>query len=309
VAIPVVVWLLVRRFRLVVTEGRWAVPGFVVGAAPWLAYNVANSWTGLQQTPTPVPGNSYLDHLKLFVSDGLPLAMGLRVPLIGNAVPSPALANFLYGAFVVLVAFAAWSLRGRASVLLLVVVAFPFLLAVSKQSFHLIDGRYIGPLVPILILLLVGGAYELHPRIGVPVLAIAVALFGYLGLGGLLGPSAPDSQQVVHALEGLHVDHAYADYWIAYSYTFASDEKIVITSLGPDRYKPYTEEVARSEHPAFIFFTGSELDLAFQHSLTVDGITATRVEPAPGLVVYLPAQKLVPFVAPGVLHFDLAPPS
>ena len=141
-AIPVVVWLVVRRgFR------SWrgpvaAVGGFVVGAGPWLVHNLRTEGGSLRDLPGGQ--GSYVDHLRVQVEAGWPMAVGLRRPfderwiLEGWGWPLAIVAIVAAGA--VVVAFAR-SRRIR-SPLALVLVCFPLVHALAPSSYYVGTGRY-----------------------------------------------------------------------------------------------------------------------------------------------------------------------
>jgi hypothetical protein len=83
-----------------------------------------------------------------------------------------------------------------------------------------------------------------------------------------------DFGPLIAELDRLHVDRAFADYWVAYRLDFETDERIVaaespqeryarvgrkVVVLDNDhvRYPPYVEEVDRSAAPAHVVLTGS----------------------------------------------------
>src|SRR4051812_7763380 len=75
---PVVGWLAVRARRC--WRAAWPAPlGFLVGAAPWLRWNLQHDWDSLH-TPPLVRDTSYLDRLQIFFTHALPETLGLRWP-------------------------------------------------------------------------------------------------------------------------------------------------------------------------------------------------------------------------------------
>jgi hypothetical protein len=82
-------------------------------------------------------------------------------------------------------------------------------------------------------------------------------------------PTPRDLTPLIAALDRLHLDRVYADYWIAYRLDFATSERIVATyddwlhwstrdgQVTPDpplavRWPPYQREVAQARH-GFVF--------------------------------------------------------
>ena len=78
-AVPALVWLLWRRpsvVRLVPV----ALPGFVIGIAPWLAWNLRNSWLSLDLSPVASEQSTFVDRVVNLFHYVLPTWLGLRVP-------------------------------------------------------------------------------------------------------------------------------------------------------------------------------------------------------------------------------------
>ena len=152
VAAPVLVWLVLRRG--VSRNALAAAACFVLGAAPWLVWNVENGFDSLH-AGFGSGEDSYLNHLKIFFATALPYGLGLRVPfsfdwLVGSAF-GRACELLAVGSLVWLV------LRRRplGSVEPLVVgaLAYPFLFAISPFSFLNDEPRYLVLLVPVMALL------------------------------------------------------------------------------------------------------------------------------------------------------------
>jgi len=77
---PAGAYLLVRRPALL--RLLWAaVPPFLVGAAPWIRYNLVNDFASLVQPGAP-EASTYLERLAGFFTTGLPLALGARSPYV-----------------------------------------------------------------------------------------------------------------------------------------------------------------------------------------------------------------------------------
>lgn len=70
------------------------------------------------------------------------------------------------------------------------------------------------------------------------------------------GPFDPQVVEIAELLEERGVDAGYGAYWVAYSATAASDERVTLAALAPRRYAPY-EHAAEGASPAvFVVFTG-----------------------------------------------------
>jgi len=83
-----------------------------------------------------------------------------------------------------------------------------------------------------------------------------------------------DFGPLIAALDRLHVDRVFADYWVAYRLDFQTDERVVaaespqerytrvgrkVVVLDEDhvRYRPYVDVVSRSPRPGHVVLNGS----------------------------------------------------
>lgn len=293
-AVPAVAWLAVRRPQL------WrcvpmAVPSFLVGATPWLAFNIRNDWPLLEQMD-PFH-TTYLDRLIGFFTQLLPKLLGLRhtysgawlLGPVGKVVYAAALAGFV------------WLLvrRRLPSLLAAVAVAYPFLFAVPRASSYVGEPRYGLVLAPVVALLVALGITKVAggrpTQLAIAALAAVVSVVGLgaaidVGRGGAhydLDP--PPLRPLVRALDRRGVTTAYADYWIAYRLSFETRERIVATPVDFVRYLPYDEKVQRSGSGTFLLYRGSPQDRHFADALRRQARPFERV-PVTDYAVYTLAQ-------------------
>ncbi len=263
VAAPALIWLAVRVPRSLRHAGL-VVPAALIGAAPWLIWNLSNEWASLH-IELPRPDNSYLSHLPVFFLYALPAALNLRVPgshewLLG-VLPSALLYVAALCGFAVLVV----RRPHRLEVLLATAVAFPFLFSLSPWGWYQ-EPRYLLLLAPIIVLLLVRLLTSRPLQIGGSCLALVltVAILAAMSPEGRSQPSDPgvqvsaDLSPLIAALHQEDIDAVYANYWIAYRLTFESEETIIATSPGHVRYQPYDEIVQRDPGAATVMIKGSE---------------------------------------------------
>jgi len=207
---------------------------------------VGHRYPSLRTPSAVLHGSTFTQRLVTYFSHVAPLALGLRLRSNGGwLVPSP-LGFALYvllGALLVV-----WSVvlayRRRVLLPVLWLAPFPFLYAYSSYAVYWNDGRYALYLAPLLALLVASGVYgfrawsRLPGRFGrcLPALAVIVALAMSLTAAARLAPYTPlassggarstwtswraDPNQewlgpLARALEGSHVSHAYAGYWVA----------------------------------------------------------------------------------------------
>lgn len=293
-ALPALAWLAWRRpwaFRL----APYAIPGALAGAAPWLAWNVRHGWNAVLPSSVAGAQTTYLERLGDLVTTVLPMWLGVRALYshdwlfskpVGLAVVGAALAGFV----AVLVRRPA-----RLEPLLAIGVAFPFLYAATSFTFFVEEPRYLVFVGPVIALLL-GAALA---RGGVLVAGAglaAAAVVSVVGLAalerqGLYAPLAPDVRvpadldPVVRTLEANGVDRVIANYWIAYRLTLETEERIVATSSGHWRYRPYRDDVLAEERPGWVFVRGARPERQMRGTLLARGYSRL---PADGFVVYVP---------------------
>ena len=203
----------------------------------------------------------------------------------------PAVAT--YGVYVGLIAlflFGAYRARHRPASLLYVVAAvFPFLYALSSTTAQAISNpRYAMTLIPVLTLLVGQLAKERFSALAIIVVALFVSVVTLHRMNDWFKGSPHPTTQVrglgprdtvqlvprnidglITALERLHIDHLYTDYWLAYRLDFDSHERITavenrligMTFAGGKatptllyaRFEPYARAVRQANH-SFIFY-------------------------------------------------------
>jgi hypothetical protein len=287
VAVGVVGWTIWKQSRCLRLV--WvATPLALLGALPWLVWNVGHGWESLEQ---PDYGDK-VRSLRLLASPVLPMITGLRAPFSAELlVPSTALTYLIYVALVVLFVLGAirtW--RREVSILYVVVAAFPIVYALSpKTSLALGTPRFVVVLTPILALLFAQFATTYRRAVAVLLVAGVISVVTLQRMEDWfrgtprqtnhaqgLGPRHTvqwvprDLGSLVAKLDELGLDHVYAEYWLAYRLAFDTHERIVAVENGFDRvtfeggqadpppgehvrYPPYDRKVRRARH-AFVFY-------------------------------------------------------
>jgi hypothetical protein len=196
-----------------------------------------------------------------------------------------------------------------------IVLAYPFLYALSPYSWLVTEPRYLTLLAPFLALLV---AAALPRRLAAGAAAAAVAFA--LSLTGLLivehqhkfDPIISGDTQVpedigplVGLLRAHGTERGFADYWIAHRVDFETGERIILAPTGattryttrdgsltpvplsPGRYPPYLARVLATKRRAAVFATAAIDDRA-RRDLAAAGY---RPFIAGGFTVYLPAAR------------------
>jgi hypothetical protein len=262
-----------------------------VGALPWLWANVTSGFASLNQSAyANAPG--FTERLRLFFHYSVGILLSLRGTVSGTWLflrpLAIALELGLIGALAVAVVLCV--LRGgRSLAMALGVVAFPFLLAYSPASWSWFDGRYVGYVVPLFVLVFTIGCADAARRLSPArrvdrgrdigrllagslvtlLVALTVANFAVFEIphqsffAGWGDPNGP-TQAALAKLEAGGVRDGYADYWVAYRLDFLSGDKVHLTVVGtdPDRWPALNREVVESKTPAWIFVPQTPTGLA-----------------------------------------------
>ena len=301
VVVPAAVWLLACHWRRCL-GALAAAPAAVVGALPWLYWNAGHHWRGLHGEPVLVPGG-YGSHLRVFARAGLPTVMGLRVAYT-QAWLAPRWHRELYAVALVVLAVGAIRLGRRGLLVVLVLVAFPFLHAAFPVSGYVGEGRYLLFLLPWAALAVSAVAWRWEVAVALLGCAIALSVIGLVRMRNATAPfvaGAPvpaSFSALEHALTAHGVTRAWADYWIAYRVDFDMHGRVIVAPTTDSRFPPYDAAVAVSPRPADVFLRGTRTETAFAAGLAARGIGATRFTSGPWSV-YVPSRPVAPMSIPG----------
>lgn len=302
VVVPAVAYTVVRRPG--VLRLAWAaIPTFLVGASPWIRLNLITDFASLRQLPA-LEESSYLSRLSGFFVDGLPMALGLKVPYseqwVGGPVGLAVYPGALVGFVVLVVLVVRHPSRRRLTPLLVLAVAYPFLFAVPTASVYISEPRYVLFLAPVLSLLLAHGLTTRRRQAAALAVALVLSVVGLASLSSWADRNpqnydlvAGDLGPVLEVLDDRQVDAVWASYWISYRLAFESDERIVAGSLGEDRYPPFQSAVRSDDRPAFVVHRDTPSDDALGPALTERGVAFSAV-PAGEFVVYVPERAVDP---------------
>src|SRR5438874_941816 len=262
--VPAYLWFaprILRRWRCLPVIGATA----LLGAAPWIRYNLIHHWVSFQFAPQPAVAGGYAGRLRQFFQIALPMALGLKVPYtrtwvlgaLGAAVVVALLALFVLGAF---------RLSAPARVLVFLAAVYPFLFAYSPYSWYVDHPRYLLFLAPSAAILL-GAAMARRPLVGAVVGGIVVALSAF-GLAAMnsSGKTAPYGPDVLvpanlapldQLLTQYHVGYAFADYWLAYRTTFETREATLVSPTYVVRDPGIDARVRAAPIPDYLFVSAS----------------------------------------------------
>jgi hypothetical protein len=263
-ALPALAWLVWRRWWTI--DGFWlALPGFVIGAFPWIVTNVREGWASVHSDQPPT---SWWEHLHALFAAVLPTAVGLRVPFSLEWIPGPVVGAAVFALALVGFGWLVWRRPSGLGVLILVCLFFPIVYVSSPYAFFSTEPRYLAMLMPVVALLL---AWALR---GPWLAAGGVAVTFALSVAGLVAMEKhrltmssakeakipADTRPMVHALERAGVRTAVADYWIAYLIDFESRERIIAIpapDTGQNRHPSWSRRVRRDPDSARVFVHGA----------------------------------------------------
>jgi hypothetical protein len=280
--LPAVLWLLWRS-PAVLRLAHWAVLGGVVGAAPWIAWNLTHGLKGVLPV-TSVEGQSstYLSRLGDLFTIVLPEWLGVRLAYSKTWVFGAPVGIAITVAALALLALAFARRPPRTEPLLVVAALYPLLYAATSFTYFTDEPRYLTFIAPVPALLL--ATLLRRPAAAAAALALAVAAtavylvrledegrYRYLGQPAEIGP-------LVSLLEREGEDRVLADYWIAYRLVFESDRRIIATSTGFVRNAEYDRLVRSSPAPAHVHVAGSPDDRAAAEELRARGYRRVEVD-------------------------------
>jgi hypothetical protein len=271
----VIAWTIWRRPQ--VLRKLWiALPLAVLGALPWIVWNLKHDWGSFDVVGYDAH-STYWHRLRVFVSPLLPMILGVREPgtqrlLLPHLLTDLVLA-ILAGLFAYSAVRAIRAYRGNTFILYVVALAFPFVYAISAYTIESADPRYLVVLTPVLALLLaqlastrVRGAALLALGTLVSVGLVHIAIVHH---HPEVDPPR-DFRPLISTLDRLGVHYVFSSHWVAYRLAFETNERIVavknnweyVTWDGKQaqpkvpafiRYAPY-ERAVRGHRHAFVFY-------------------------------------------------------
>jgi uncharacterized membrane protein len=290
--LPAVV-LLVQAFRadIAAPKGlRWlrflliGLAAACIGALPWLWANLRSGFSSFNQTAyVHEPG--FTERLRLFFHYSVGMLFSLRAAVSGDwLLWRPLSVAFLIVVVGTLAVAVVLCVRrgGRSLAIALGVVAFPLLVAYSPASWFWQDGRYVGYVVPLYVLVLALGCADLARRLrpgrperdrgtrtlarllagGLAIVLVGLTVANFVVFGSPHqsffaswgDPNRPTQDSVVK-LESAGVRDGYADYWVAYRLDFLSSGRLQLTVVGTDsdRWAALNRKVVAGGPPAWIF--------------------------------------------------------
>jgi hypothetical protein len=310
-AVPAVVYLALAN------RGRWSAKGIglgalgaLIGMTPLIIENLTDGFLTLAALlqPPDLPVDPLAQFVRFF-RVGVPVLLGLGQPTTSQAMfdqdwlQRPAGHAWIAALALVLLAAALLlflpSLRSlvrcggvpgaEPSLLVLLAVAVPPAVALTRFGFFVSEPRYALPLYG-LVPLLAGALWRLSWRSARWAIVGAVVLFNVWSLAStdprLWRPEdTPDSTaasraELVQFLVSQDRHQMYTDYWIGYPIMFETRETVLayVISGGFNRYVPPADNVQRTPNPAWVFEQGQDSERVFLDQLASTGGRAQEVD-------------------------------
>jgi 4-amino-4-deoxy-L-arabinose transferase-like glycosyltransferase len=330
--VPALVFVVLSRRRLPVPTISLAVVGTLVGMAPLVIENLADGFLTVAALlqPPDLPLDPLAQLLRFF-RVGVPVLLGLGQPTTSQTLfdqdwPQRPAGHLIVA--VLAVALVAGALltylpsvrrlmlcgaqpAAEPALLVLLAVAVPPVVALTRFGFFVSEPRYALPLygaVP----LLAGALWRVRWRSArwtVIGLVLAFNVWSLVSTDPRLWrpEDTPDSTaasraELVQFLVSGDRHQMYTDYWIGYPIMFETRETVLayVISGGFNRYVPPADNVQRTPNPAWVFEPDMDTEQAFLEQLAAVGGRA-QVANVSVYRVYFDVQPLEVMRPPGVI--------
>jgi hypothetical protein len=255
-AVPAAVWVGFRVRRVGAMAAGLA--GAVAGAVPWLYETDKSHFKTLQRLPGP-PENPFIRFLHVFTE---------VVPAAGGVIGSPAARAVGTVVLISVLVATAAALRRRNTTMLLLGVSgllAATAIVVSRVPIDPTQPRYAAYLLPPLAAFLAWGLSRMRLAAAAAAVilvsswTIATTWNSTNGLAAVPEPAIgkPITTLAAH-LERLGRTDVWADYWIAYMLSAATQERIVAGDLSPRREESYLIRAAQAPKTTVVLYPGRE---------------------------------------------------
>ena len=233
IAAPVLAWTIWRQPSCL--RQLWlAAPLTVIGALPWLVYNLRHDWASFALSEDVT---TYQSRVRNLFSPLLAMTIGLRSPYTAKLLLPHLLTYLIYAILLVLFVMGAIRTHRRnASILYAVAIVFPFIYAIEPKTRNTAEPRYLMIATPILTLLLVQLVTTFRRAVAAVLIACVLSAVTLHRMEEsvvkqnriVATDSAPrDVSPLISTLDRLGLDRVYANYWIAYRLDFDTNERIL----------------------------------------------------------------------------------
>ncbi|RFA15253.1 hypothetical protein B7R21_04300 [Subtercola boreus] len=265
-AIPGVLILLVRSrrhwYRILV-----GIAAAIVGALPWLVM-FANSLNAL--APKSDGTHPGLRSFATLFTSTMPSIFSAQGTVVGYLTAALCLALFALLAVLAVLGRNAWVAALLAGTVLAVVVV----VIGAGTTLGPSDYRYTVFVLPSLAVAVAWLVTRIRYRIVAGITAMVLAatltvvqvesLFPNLSFGTQSRYIIGDIRSLGQYLEDRNLGAVYADYWVAYSLTAATEERVTAAGLTNDRYPPYQQRALQGDEITVVVLENNENDTRMQ---------------------------------------------
>ena len=237
--------------------------GFCIGAAPWIATNIATKLASIRSQP-PRSG-SFVDYLSTQLSTGWPMAFGLRLPFdeMWMFDSAPLLFMVIATLFLTAALLVYRTHRRAIAGALGVIPVFILLQALAPTGSHVGTGRYYIFIVPSIAIVVVA-ASSARTRLGMVSRGAIVVMMLTLSVAGTWlsrdRRMEPTGVQAMAAeLVNRELLHVRADYWSAYVLAWYEPD-LVVAPNHTDRRPSWTAAVDGASEVAEVFWLGVDYE-------------------------------------------------
>lgn len=276
-AVPATLWVGVR------VRSAWAaaagVAAVAAGAVPWLYETAKSNFKTLHQLPGP-PGSPIGRYLHVF-TQVVPAAGGVvEISTAARAIGVAALVTLLLGT--------ALALRRRNPTMLVLGASgllAPAVIVASRVPIDPTQPRYATYLLPALAALIAWALSRVRLAGAVAVVVVSSWTIGTVwnSTNGLAAVSDPAIGRPITALAARleHTDRTdvWADYWIAYMLSAATQERIIAGDLSPRREESYLIRAAQAPKTTVVLYPGRDNEKALRAAKGLPPHARTLVGP------------------------------
>jgi hypothetical protein len=234
----------------------WIVVPAAVVLVPWLRHQFDHGFVSLRP-PAAVLPLGYLDRVEVWWR-ATPTMLGFQHPY-RTAFIAPG-AAVLFAAVAVAIVVAIGRLRPPPWFVIAWALAVPFWFAASPFATSAFVIRYLYPGLPIVALAVAATVRRTAIGAGVLVLAAGVTAATVVATAEYADDHRRFSYEIappplgllVEHLERVGVEHVWADYFVAYRLTLATEERIVAAPTDASRYAPYERAVRAARARTYV---------------------------------------------------------
>jgi hypothetical protein len=253
-AVPMALWLAIRGHWSRVRNMAVAAVAAMLGAVVWIIASYKDHLSSLRG-PNVARSSTFFERFRFFWTHGLPFAFGMRRPWNGHWYVSATLDIVLYIGLLALAVLVLRRRKLRDSPEVFLLATAPFVYALFRGNFMLVEGRYtyfVASLLP----LIVGRVVVIRlGRVLIAALLVTTTVGFIGGYESLVGAAPGSSRALADRLQAAGFHTAVGSYWDTFKMSFESNEGVIASPLpGQGGYRsPRYGKIVLASSPAFVF--------------------------------------------------------